>query len=190
MNAPWWYSWGGLNDRLFLAINHAGSGWAWDHLARWATIAADHGVYPIWTAALLALAIKRPTALTQRAVLNFTVAYLLDWAIVGPIKVWLNFPRPPLALGLSAVHVIGAPQFQHSFPSGHTAFAFTLLASLLPGAHWVLRSLLLIFALWVAWARIAMGAHFPADVLGGALAGLLASWLATRLLGLAGYSQR
>ncbi|MGC8808149.1 MAG: phosphatase PAP2 family protein [Thiomonas sp.] len=39
-----------------------------------------------------------------------------------------------------------------------------------------------IFVLWVCWSRIAVGAHFPADVLGGALVGLVcalaAHWLA------------
>jgi undecaprenyl-diphosphatase len=37
---------------------------------------------------------------------------------------------------------------------------------------------------------VAAGAHFPADVVGGALVGLLSSWLASRLLALAGYGAR
>ncbi len=190
MTGPWWYAWGGLNQRLFLDINHAGSGWLWDHLAAWGTLAGDHLYYPLWAALALALAHKRPNLLGQRAVLCFLVAYLFDWLLVASIKPWLNFPRPPLALGMGAVHVIGRPELFHSFPSGHSAFAFTAMASLLPGSHWALRGLLVVYAFWVAWSRMAVGAHFPADVLGGALIGMFSAWLASQVLDWTGYGRR
>ena len=190
MSAPWWYGWDGLNTRLFLLVNHAGSGWTWDHLAAWAGVAADHLYYPLWAAASLALAIKRPTLLSQRAVLTLQVAYLFEWVLVGSIKTWLDFARPLRVLGAASVHVIGRPEWFHSFPSGHVAFACAVAASLYAGAHGAVRLLLMVFALWVAWARVAAGAHFPADVVGGALVGLLSSWLASRLLALAGYGAR
>lgn len=187
MNGPWWYAWGGLNHALFLAINHAGSGWLWNHLALWGTAAGDHALYPVYAPLTLGLALKRPGWLTTRAVLVFLVAYLIDWAIVSGIKPWLDFPRPPKALGEAAVHILGRPEYVHSFPSGHVAFAFLLMASLLPGAHAVLKALLVVFALWVGWSRMAVGAHFPADVLGGALIGLFSTWLAAHALRLAGF---
>ncbi len=190
MSGPWWYDWGGWNARLFLLINHAGSGWAWDHLAAWGSVAGDHRGYPVWAAACLALALRRPGALSQRAVLSMLVAYLIDWALVGSIKPWLDFPRPLAALGRAMVHGIGPAEWFHSFPSGHAAFACVVAASLYRGAHPLLRVLLVVFALWVAWARIAVGAHFPADVLGGALLGCFSAWLASRLLVLSGYGAR
>ena len=189
MSGPWWYAWGGLNHALFLAINHAGGGWLWDHLALWGTAAGDHQLAPIYTAVLLALALKRPNWLAVQAVLVFLVAYLIDWALVAGIKPWLDFPRPPRALGEAAVHILGRAEYAHSFPSGHTAFAFVLMASLLPGAHWVLKVVLVVFALWVGWSRMAVGEHFPADVLGGALLGLLPAWLAAQALRLLGYAR-
>ena len=190
MNSAWWYSWGGLNRSLFLVINHAGSGGLRDSLAAWGTVAGDHLYFPVWAALALALSMKRPNLLAPRAVLGFFVAYLIDWLPVVALKHALDFPRPPLALGLQAVHVVGRPEYYHSFPSGHAAFAFAAAASLLPGAHWALRALLVAFALWVAWARIAVGAHFPADVLGGALIGWFSAWLSARVLALAGYARR
>ncbi len=190
MTTHWWYDWGGLNQHLFLWINHAGSGWTWDHLAAWGAVAGDYFYYPLWAALALALALKRPNLLSTRAVLCLLVAYVVDGLLVGSLKPWLSMPRPLMVLGPAAVHVIGPPKLLHSFPSGHTAFAFTVMASLLPGAHWVLRAMLVAFALWVGWSRIAVGAHFPADVLGGALIGLLSAWLSSQALNLAGYARR
>jgi undecaprenyl-diphosphatase len=189
MNTSWWYDWGGLNRSLFLQINHAGSGWVWDHLALLGTALGDHMLYPLYAALALALALKRPNLLSSQAVLAFLAAYLVDWVLIAALKPLLDFPRPARVLGDAAVHILGQPEYAHSFPSGHTAFAVLLAASLLPGAHWALKVLLLLFALWVAWARIAVGAHFPADVLGGALIGGISAWIATRGLGLAGYGR-
>jgi signal peptidase II len=38
--------------------------------------------------------------------------------------------------------------------------------------------LLVAWLAWVAWSRIAVGAHFPADVIAGFLIGWLAAWIA------------
>lgn len=184
----WLYSWGGLNDSLFLAINHAGAGGLRDHVALWGTMAGNHALFPFYAAGALALALKRPATLSTQAVLVFLVAYLIDWGVIAALKPWLDFPRPLVVLGPLAVHVVGSPEFFHSFPSGHTAFAFTLLAGLAAGASWPLRGLLAVFALWVAWSRIAVGAHFPADVVGGALIGIAAALVADALLRAGGWN--
>jgi hypothetical protein len=40
------------------------------------------------------------------------------------------------------------------------------------------ETLLVAWLAWVAWSRIAVGAHFPADVIAGFLIGWLAAWIA------------
>ncbi len=60
----------------------------------------------------------------------------------------------------------------HSFPSGHAARA-ALIATL--AILWCQIAIGLMLALWallVCLARIAMGVHYPSDVLAGALLGL------------------
>ncbi len=188
MTGHFWYDWGGLNVWLFERINHAGGGWLWDHLGLWGAIIGSPRGAMVWAGLLLALALKRPQWLAPQAVLVFIAADVLADAVVhGLLKPYFDFPRPPAALGLAAVHVVGKPEFVHSFPSGHVTLAFTLLAALLPGAHWVLKALLVVYALWIAWSRIAVGAHFPADVLGGALVGVACALFAHWVLRLAGY---
>lgn len=175
------YLWGGLNREIFLWINQSGGPWK-DQIALAGTWVGDHRWYPIAIALAFSLALLRPQWLAPHRVLVLSWAYLLNWAAIAVLKPLLNFPRPLAALGPHWVHVLGRPEFQHSFPSGHAAWVFLLLGSLSPGAIWPLRLLLLLLALWVAWARVAVGAHFPADVLGGALIGLACAALASLLL--------
>ncbi len=59
-----------------------------------------------------------------------------------------------------------------SFPSGHTATAFALAMAI--SYLWPrLSPMLWIAAVAIGISRIAIGAHFPSDVLGGALTGVL-----------------
>ena len=101
-------------------------------------------------------------------------------------------PRPAAVLDMAQFHVIGQTLNLHSFPSGHTITAFAaasaVLAVILPGRH-PLRTALLIAAILalaaaVGLSRIAVGAHWPNDVLAGALfgwlAGLSGAWLTRR----------
>jgi undecaprenyl-diphosphatase len=59
-----------------------------------------------------------------------------------------------------------------SFPSGHTTLAFTL-ASVLSHHLPRYRILFYTFAIVVCFERVEDGAHFPSDVLAGALLGLI-----------------
>jgi membrane-associated phospholipid phosphatase len=88
----------------------------------------------------------------------------------------LDIPRPPAIFDKSTINIIGPVLYKHSFPSGHTVTIFTLTGLLMFYFRSVLvRISLIILALLIGISRIAVGVHWPADVLAGAGLGTLCS---------------
>ncbi len=105
---------------------------------------------------------------------------LVAAAISRGLKVAFSFPRPAAVLDAAQITVIGAKLTAHSFPSGHTVSAFSFVVAWL--ALFGLRAApLVLIALLAGFSRVAVGAHWPVDVLAGALVGLLGGWLGLRL---------
>lgn len=65
----------------------------------------------------------------------------------------------------------------HSFPSGHTQAAFALAVSVCLVLRKKLLSVLaLAFAVIMGFSRLYVGAHYPSDVIAGALVGIAAAF--------------
>ncbi len=100
--------------------------------------------------------------------------------LASPIfKMLFSRPRPLLAI--YDVRVVGDPLFTNSFPSGHTATAFAVAIAatvFLPRLRWAW----LAYAAMIGLSRVYVGAHFPFDVVGGALIGLCVGWLSAWIL--------
>ena len=73
--------------------------------------------------------------------------------------------------------ILGGRLLERSFPSGHAQNAF-VVATVLVGLFGVRYLPAFGVAVLVAYSRIYVGAHFPADVLAGALVGGFGAWLA------------
>lgn len=113
------------------------------------------------------------------------------------LKHWADVPRPAAVLDHASFHLIGPALHHNSFPSGHTVSAFAaaaaVLATLAPsprcGREWVLLVAGLMVAVAVALSRVAVGAHWPLDLVAGASGGWLAGLSGAALARHAGWWQ-
>ena len=83
----------------------------------------------------------------------------------------LALPRPFMVLGEAVYRASAAPDSQYTMPSGHATYMGVLAATLWPLLGSIPRIGLLLLAAAVGWSRVALGAHFPADVVAGYVLG-------------------
>jgi len=76
----------------------------------------------------------------------------------------------------TAVHLLINPPHSYSFPSGHTAAAFTAVSALYFSRQSLWRPAL-ILALLIAFSRLYLYVHYPTDVLGGIALGILIGYM-------------
>jgi len=142
-------------DRVMLSVTHFGNSYV--------------------LAIIIFLAAPFRRDVTIRAALSMIIAGV----ITALAKDLLAMPRPAVVFP-NAVHVLGPVLRSKSMPSGHTTAVFALAFSLRKAVPrgWYIGAL--VSAAAVAVSRIYIGAHFPVDVLAGAVAGWVGSRVAKR----------
>lgn len=144
-----------------------------------------------WASALLAVALawvllhqnrRHGLLLLAMLVLALLVA---DQVASGIIKQFVERLRPTHDPSLeSMVHVVnGYRGGLYGFVSSHAAnsFAVAMLMSLVM-RHRAVTISLFSWALLQSYSRVYLGVHYPGDILGGLLVGILAGWLVWRLM--------
>ncbi len=154
----------GLNDLWLGYATWLGNGWITFPLAILLLVLLDR---QHWKTNLLALV---AAGIVGGVALNF-----LKVAVHSPRP--LDFFRPDILAGRAYINVMFEPLYANSFPSGHTQTAFTV-ATVLAWASARARKLnfwsgaaIFAGAVIVGLSRIYCGAHFPSDVVGGAVLG-------------------
>lgn len=112
---------------------------------------------------------------------SLALAAILATLWVHGLKDPINHVRPPAVIPPELLHIIGPAYHYGSFPSGHSTTIFTVAGVL---SLYLRRSALVWLvpaALLVGLSRIAVGVHWPLDVLGGAFGGWLSAVLGTLL---------
>jgi len=146
---------GPIADTFFNYFTYLAEGWIWIP-------------YLVWVAIL-----------HKKEVPFIMINFILSTLLIQLPKnfIWPNVNRP-IASGipLSKIHTVPGVELHtyNSFPSGHTATAFTLLlltAYLFPNKK--LLILASIYAIICGYSRIYLGQHFPIDIAGGIIAALL-----------------
>ena len=102
---------------------------------------------------------------------QLTLGSLTLWLVVELLKFFIHRSRP--FIKVSQARIVGYRANGRSFPSGHTSQVFflaTLLAQHFQFNIWIVF-LLYTVALLVGITRMYVGAHYPRDVLAGAILG-------------------
>jgi len=113
---------------------------------------------------------------------DFVWAVLLSWLLVTlwsqGLKFLFNIPRPLEILTAADFRHVGAQYRSKSFPSGHAATAamFAAIGFLTFRQKWI-SAVLILLAVMIGLSRIAVGAHWPTDVLVGFVSGWLLAGL-------------
>ena len=107
------------------------------------------------------------------------VSLIIVMLLVQSLKRYFDMPRPAAVFG--SLKVLGPVLRQHSFPSGHSATVWAMVALLLLDKN-MNRIALLLLGVIGSLARVYVGAHFPFDVAVGALVGILSVVLGTLLV--------
>lgn len=165
-----------LNHQLFMAINHAHSSLLDPVMEALIYLGGSRIVY-LYVAILLCVSLVRRKALPLRYVWIYCLATAIGIGLDEWLKELFRVPRPPLAIGLDQVRVLGEVKLKNSLPSGHALFAFVSAVTLSwrRGPAWKVP--LYSFAILTAYSRVYVGAHYPLDVLAGAMLGSGTGWL-------------
>lgn len=122
----------------------------------WLFVTHAGGATATITAALIPLVLTPwPRTDSWRAALSLSVSHL----VVQLIKRFVCRPRPDGPVGISIPD-------RFSFPSGH-ATASLAVALAYAAAFPSITVPLIAFGLVVGWSRVALGVHYPGDVLAG-----------------------
>ncbi|MDX1909545.1 MAG: phosphatase PAP2 family protein [Bacteroidia bacterium] len=182
--ADTWHTLVGWDQGLFHLINSWRHPWADEcmHLI-------SEKLFWVWAYIVLCWVLYRRYAwpgigwLLAGVALAVLISDQLASGLLKPLIGRLRPCQPDAGLPFTVFTYHGYCGGRFGFVSSHAANFFALaryVSGWLPGRRWAVA--LFGTAALVAYSRIYLGVHYPGDVLGGALVGLMAGWLAWRLV--------
>ncbi|MBE0697778.1 MAG: phosphatase PAP2 family protein [Anaerolineaceae bacterium] len=154
-----------LDTWIFIRLNLRGRHPLWLDWAMWILTQIGNGGVGILLGIFLYFFGDR------RLAVEMLLGILSLWLAVELIKAMVERSRPFLTL--EGTRIIGWRERGKSFPSGHTSQAFFMMTLLVHHhePHATIGLLLYFTAGLVGLTRIYVGAHYPRDVVGGAILG-------------------
>jgi undecaprenyl-diphosphatase len=131
------------------------------------------GVYLVYALPIILLYLWFVTKKEQRALAFSFAGLLLSWFVITKNivpHIWFR-PRPEL-------NMIGAKELlfhrpDYSFPSDHATAMFALTFGLYFFGYKKAANWFLVYAIIISVARVSLGVHFPLDIVGGIISGLI-----------------
>lgn len=124
---------------------------------------------------LLFLAIKQKSIFFRNCFVSMTLVLLLASLTTTTVKSLTGKERP---FNVHPEIIKKSKGGESSFPSGHTLEAFAMAMGMLQLFRQKRKLVvgLFVWASLVGYSRIALGVHYPSDVLAGIIFGLLLGW--------------
>jgi dolichol-phosphate mannosyltransferase len=169
-----------LDNTMMLAINGLGDGPEWLYQAL--DPHTRNYLILVMVTAIAAAVTHRRLRYVLGAALGVVLAAYLAGAALEVVKLFIERARPEEVLG-TQIQLSHGRSWAHlaSFPSGHLIVT-SAMAAAAAGAVPALRRPLLVYVAMVALTRVLFGAHFPIDVLVGAVVGYEIGTFTARLL--------
>jgi undecaprenyl-diphosphatase len=164
-----------MNGGIFDAINDgAGHTAVIDDPMKWAA------EYLLYAVVLVAVGLwfwgrsREARGVNRRLVLQAALSGVISLGVVAVIQHFYQHPRPFAVRG--DVHLILSHSADASFPSEHVAVAAAVAGAFFWGARSVGTPMLLAVVV-LAFARVFVGVHYPADVVAALVLGLTVSYV-------------
>lgn len=172
-----------IDREIFLIINGAHNNLL-DFVMWWAS---DKLIWIPFYAWLLYILIREYGKQAGWILLTVALMILCSDQLTDFIKNTVQRPRPSHEISLiGIIHLVnnynGGP---FGFVSSHAANSMaitTLLFFILPQRLRLPRMVLIPFVILIGYSRIYLGVHYPLDVIGGWMVGLLTAWLSAKIL--------
>lgn len=114
--------------------------------------------------------------------ITMLLSLLFDFLIINvSLKGLVARPRP-FVVNEAIVPLVGGVSPYRSFPSGHSGGSFAAMLAL---SKWVPKKVgipAIILAAMIALSRLYVGVHYPTDIFGGFVVGLISSFVAYRIV--------
>ena len=118
---------------------------------------------------------------TRKAGGYMAVALIADLIICNVILKPIVARIRPYSIN-QTVQLLVTPLKDYSFPSGHTAASFASVSALYFAGRKRMAAGALIVSVLIAFSRMYLYVHYPTDVLGGLIIGLLCGWIADMII--------
>jgi len=170
------------DQQLFLALNQDYEPWL-NELMYWITF--KYTWFPAYLILIVVLCWRYRWPGVVMLLTMVAALGLADLVTSGFMKPFFERPRPchePVLEGM--VYVAKGCGGQYGFASSHASTTFALAASI----WWLLRywskwwGLAFLWSSLVAYSRVYVGVHYPADILVGALVGISLSWIIVKMM--------